>query len=251
MWEYIILGIIQGITEWFPVSSSGHLVFLQNFLIIDNPIFFDILVHFASLLVILAVFWKDIFAILKSPFNEKFKDYRKYWGLIPIGTMPAVIVGFAFQDQIESLFTGFTFLSFTFLFTGIVLLLSKYRAFKDLKLSPPVAFGIGVAQALALAPGISRSGMTICVALILGLSNKEAGRFAFLLAIPAIGGAFLLQLLKVDFLTINLVGSALGFFAAFVVGIVSLKLLLGILNRGKMHYFAVWLFFMAVLAAVL
>jgi undecaprenyl-diphosphatase len=251
MLKHALLGLAQGVTEWLPVSSSGHLVFLQHFMKIGSPVFFDALVHLASILVVLAVFWKDILAIIMSLFDKRFSKYRKYWLLIPIGTVPAVIAGLAFKHQIEALFSGFGFLALAFLFTGIVLLLSRLRFVKGLTLSPAAAFAIGIAQAIALVPGVSRSGMTLSVALMLGINRKEAGRFAFLLAIPAIAGAFLLQIAEGVPVTLEAGGAIVGFIAAFLAGLFSLKLLLRVLKSGKLHYFSIWCFLMALLTLLL
>ncbi len=248
MWKYLVLGAVQGVTEWFPVSSSGHLVFFQHILDINPGVAFSALVHFASFLVILAVFWKDILRLAMSPFLPHLKKSRQLLLALIVGSIPAAFFGLLFKNQIEALFSGFAQLAWAFIFTGIVLLLSRSRLFKGIKMSIPVALAIGFAQAIALVPGISRSGMTISVALILGIARKDAARFSFLLALPALLGAFLLEapkLLQIG----SLLGAFLGFVAAMVVGFVSLRLLMR--NIQRIHWFSIWCFVMAILVFVL
>ncbi len=242
------MGAVQGVTEWFPVSSSGHLVFFQHILDINPGVAFSALVHFASFLVILAVFWKDILRLAMSPFLPHLKKSRQLLLALIVGSIPAAFFGLLFKNQIEALFSGFAQLAWAFIFTGIVLLLSRSRLFKGIKMSIPVALAIGFAQAIALVPGISRSGMTISVALILGIARKDAARFSFLLALPALLGAFLLEapkLLQIG----SLLGAFLGFVAAMVVGFVSLRLLMR--NIQRIHWFSIWCFVMAILVFVL
>jgi len=248
VWKYLLLGAVQGATEWFPVSSSGHLVFFQHVLDINAGVAFSALVHFASFLVILAVFWKDILRLAMSPFVPHLRKTRQLLLALIVGSIPAAFFGLLFRNQIEALFSGFAQLAWAFIFTGIILLLSRLRLFKEIKMSIPVALAIGFAQAIALVPGVSRSGMTISIALLIGLARKDAARFSFLLALPALLGAFLLEapnLLQ----TSSPLGAFLGFIFALMVGFVSLKLLMRIIQQ--IHWFSIWCFVMAFLVFVL
>ncbi|RLE41703.1 UDP-diphosphatase [Candidatus Woesearchaeota archaeon] len=246
--RYVLLGLVQGVTEWLPVSSSGHLVFLQHFFGISMPVFLDALLHFASMLVILVVFWKDVKSILLSLFVEQYKPYRKYLLFILVGSLPIVVLGLLLRHRIEAMFTGFGFLAYTFTFTGFVLLMSRFRVFKFAKLTLPLALVIGFAQAIALVPGISRSGMTLATCLLLGINKRDALRFSFLLALPALFGAFVLQLPGIA--SVELGAAFVGFITAFVFGIVALRLLLRVFLLGKLHYFALWCFLMAILVGL-
>jgi undecaprenyl-diphosphatase len=248
-WKYLALGAVQGVTEWLPVSSSGHLVFLQHFWAINEHVAFDALVHFASLLVVAVVFWKDIAKLLLCPFFSGLSEHRRLLGMLAIGSVPIAVCGLVFSTQIRGLFGGFSFLAYTFLLTSILLLLSRVRVFRNIELNPSVAFAIGIAQALALLPGVSRSGATLSIGLMLGLRKKEAARFAFLLAVPALFGAFALEAPKA--ILHFEIGFAIGFLAAFVVGVCTLRFLLGVIQKGRLHNFALWTAIMSGLVLML
>ena len=237
--EAIILGIIQGLTEFLPISSSGHLVLVQSVLGVIQPgNEFEILVHIGTLMSVLVVFRSDIMKLL---INMKSKDTQKYILFIIIGTIPAVFIGLGFKDYIGSLFDNFKTVGIALILTGLVLLSTQFTKRKNIKNSNLSAFFIGCAQAIAIIPGVSRSGMTISLALILGLSPKEAARFSFLLAIPAISGAGILTMTDISSTSNNffLVG-IIGMLTSFLVGFFALKWLLGWLGKGKIYYFGVY-----------
>ena len=176
------------------------------------------------------------------------KPEWKYLLYLILGTIPIAIFGFFFRNQVELLFSNSAYLQYAFLFTALMLMLSKYKL-ADNRLDWISALIIGVFQALALIPGISRSGMTLTIALIIGLRRKEAAKFSFFLALPALFGAFILELPKVA--AVPLGGAIVGFLAAFCVGFVSLKLLLRVIQSKKLHYFAPWAVLMAILVSLL
>ena len=187
--EAITLGIIQGLTEFLPISSSGHLVLSQVILGIQIPgNDFEVLLHIGTLCSILVVFNNDIKNIL---FTLSSKETRRFILMIFVGTIPAVIIGLGFKDEIEKLFDNIIVVGFALLFTGITLISSFYFKNENKKNTIIKAFLIGIAQAIAIIPGISRSGITISVALFLGLDARQAAKFSFLLAIPVISGCLL------------------------------------------------------------
>ncbi len=221
LFDAIILGIIQGVTEFLPISSSGHLVLGQALLGVDSPgNVVEVVTHLGTLLSVIWVFWKDLSSILISFQNQ---DTQKYILFLIMGTLPAVIIGLAARDMITDLFDSIPMVAGSLIFTGIILLLTGLL--------------IGLTQAFAMIPGISRSGMTISTGLALGLSGKDAAKFSFLLAIPVIAGAGLLTVLDTQPGIIMMPQLLLAFFSAFIVGTISLKWLLGLLERGKFHRF--------------
>ena len=175
--DALILGILQGITEFLPVSSSGHLVIGQKLLGINVPgNAFEVILHIGTLMSILVVFWPDIHRLLGG-----IKDYntRIYIFTLLLGTTPAIIVGLLSKDQIASMFDNTHTVALALIVTGIVLISSKWFLNKKSDLTLVKGFNIGLSQALAIIPGISRSGVTICTGLMMGLSTKEAARFHF------------------------------------------------------------------------
>lgn len=264
--KVIIISIIQGISEFIPVSSSGHILLFKKIFGLNYDMSFDIVIHAGTLLSVFVIYFKDIkdlilgvfYSDYKSPlFNgiERRKDYLHIYSLFIISTLPAVAAGLFLKDFIYSFFviennSVFLFLAVTFTYTLVLLVLSglyKNKKNFDLKtISFKIALLIGCFQALALFPGISRSGSTITGALILGVDKKEAGRYSFLLSIPLILAAFLLDI--IDLVKGNLTMSpdmllnyAAGFFVSFLVGVAALKLLLSLIQKGKIWYFAVYL----------
>jgi len=239
--EAAILGVVQGLTEFLPISSSGHLVIAQHFLNVnDGGLFFEVLLHFATLLAVVAVYRKDIIDLIKRPF-------QKYTYILLIGTIPTGIIGLVFKDSFEQMFSSVTIVGYMLLVTGFILLAAEFFS-RIIFTSPEVkywqGFVVGIAQGLAITPGISRSGTTIATGLLLGLDRKEAARFSFLLSIPAIFGASILEMKDLTLSTAMSVGLilpyAVGFAAAAVSGYLAIKLLLGMLTKGKLYYFSIY-----------
>lgn len=248
--ESIILGIIQGLTEFLPVSSSGHLVLFQKVLGINQPgNYFEVLVHLGTLASVIFVFYDDLKSIF---FSLHMKETQTFILFIVIGTIPAIIIGFGFKDIFHYLFENVKAVGFALLFTGIILISSSKFKYNNKNLNWQKSIMIGFVQALAIIPGISRSGITICMALFLGLSPKKAARLSFLLAIPVISGAGLLTALNVDEgsqLTFSVAIS--GFISSFVIGIIALKWLLSWLEKGKFYYFSYYCFFIGLLTILI
>ena len=254
--QAIILGLVQGIAEFLPISSSGHLVLLQHVfrLEIENAylLTFDIVVHLGSLVAILIVFWPDIWALIKNPF-------QKMVGLLIIGTIPAVIVGLMFQDFIVNYLRSGLWLAVAFTVTGIILLIAD-RLPSGTKEKNDItwldALFVGIAQAFAIPPGISRSGTTIAAALGRGINRQAAAKFSFLLAIIAIAGAGVLdtyELVLGDGAAIYAVGMGnmiVGFIVSAVVGYFSIRLLLKLIHACKLRYFSYYVWVLAALIFV-
>ncbi len=243
IFQAVVLGIIQGITEFLPVSSSGHLVLFQKLFRIQEPtMFFDVVLHIGTLIPVFIIFWDKIFALIKKPF-------QKYSYLIIAATLPAVIVALLFGDQIENLFDSGKFLAPAFIFTGIILLYADKAANKknDENISFGDSLAIGFMQAVAIIPGVSRSGSTISASLACGLNKNSAAKFSFILSIPAIIGAAVLQLKNV-IANQNFSFSApiiFGFIAAIFSGYLSIKFMLKLINESKLKFFSYYVFTLA------
>ncbi len=192
----IIIAIVQGLTEWIPISSSGHLVLVENILGFAGGLFFDVALHFGTLMAVVIYFGKDIVLILEDVLNGYWKTQNaRLFGLLVIASIPAAIVGFLFRKYFEVAFASLGIVALGFGITGIVLLISGLGYGKKKgKLGKKEAFLIGCAQVISLFPGISRSGTTMSSGMLLGLKEKEAVKFSFLMSIPIIFGANILSL---------------------------------------------------------
>ena len=235
--DAIILGSIQGITEFLPISSSGHLVIAQSLLGLKLPgNIIEVVTHLGTLFSVIIVFRKDI---VKYFFDFKNPLTKKYILCLFIGTIPALIIGLSAKSFILLFFESIKMVSFSLIFTGVILFLSRKRNNKKSKINYKNSLLIGISQALAIIPGISRSGITISTGLLLGMNAKDTARFSFLLAIPAISGAGLITAIDMldqpVLISFNIMFAALA--SSFVVGYLSLKWFLGIFENGKLHYF--------------
>lgn len=222
------LGFIQGMTEFLPVSSSGHLVIFQHLFKLDQPpIFFDVLVHTATLAAVVFFFKHQLFSLS-----------RQYIQNILIGSTPTVIVGFFLQPYLEPLFSSLSIVGLGLITTSALLFTTYKKTKTSHHITPRKALIIGFFQALAIIPGISRSGSTIASALLLGLKPKTAFTFSFLLSLPAILGALVLQLLDLSIVTTPTPSLLIGFSTALVSGFFALVLLQKIVNNKKLFIFA-------------
>lgn len=239
--EALIAGIVQGLTEFLPVSSSGHLVLVHKFFGFTEPnIFFDICLHAATLMAVILYFGRDIISLVREK-NFKWLFY------IAIATVPAVLAALLFEDRISAFFTSPVKVAFMLIITGTVLFIGQVALWKTeasgKKLSFFTALAVGIAQAFALLPGISRSGMTISAALAGGVKAEEAFKFSFLLSIPVILGATLYKALTVDLESViagNAVNYLAGMMVAFFIGFMSLHLLWKIVKGKKLYIFAAY-----------
>lgn len=239
MFDSILLGIVQGLTEFLPVSSSAHLVFTQSLLGWNQPeLLFDIMLHIATLAAVLVFFRADILRL----FNLFDKDNRRYILLLAAATVPTGLIGFLGKDIVESAFTSVLWPAVFLLITG-VLLAAAQRFGKGFKTRSQITFIdaliIGIVQGIAVLPGISRSGSTIAASMLLGIEKTEAAKFSFFLAIPAIMGAAVLGFK--DFQPgsqVAISGYAAGSVFAFIFGLISIFLVFKALVKNKLSYFA-------------
>lgn len=250
IFEALILGLVQGIAEFLPISSSGHLVVLREVFQMDGEMLtFDVFVHVGSLAAILVVFWRDVWELIKKPF-------QKMTGLLILGTLPAVIVGFPLRGIIEGpIFSSGIWLAAAFILTGALLMMAdKFKNChkEEIEITYKDALFVGFMQALALPPGISRSGMTITGALGRGIKREVAANFSFMLAIIAIAGVGFVETLELATgrVTIENIGAApiiVGAVASALVGYVSIKLLLKLIKACKLKYFSYYVWALAAL----
>jgi len=234
--EVIILGVIQGVTEFLPVSSSGHLVIAQNLLGINSPgNTLEILFHFGTLLSVAFVFFNEIKLILITLHERNTQILVVY---LIIATIPAVFVGIGLKDYLLGIFESVRYVGLALLFTGSILILSSKFKHSQKKHSFFSSLAIGLAQALAIIPGVSRSGVTISMSIYLGIAPKEAAKFSFLLSIPVILGASILNVFEIERdVMIDSLTVFMAIFSSFIVGVLALKLLLKMLEVGKFHFF--------------
>ena len=253
--DAIILGIIQGLTEFLPVSSSGHLEISRqllntNQLASENLLMTSVL-HFATALSTILVFRKDIFNLILGLFDSDNKTSKLYIINILIAIVPAAVIGFYFEQEIKSLFTGnMKLVGSMLIITGLLLLLTKIIKHKNFKISKTHALIIGVSQALAIIPGISRSGATICTSLFLGNKKNEAAKFSFLIVIPVIFGAILKDLLSGDIFEneIKITILVIGFISSFLTGFLACKLMLKIVTNNNLIYFSFYCFILGIIS---
>ncbi|MEQ8924722.1 MAG: undecaprenyl-diphosphate phosphatase [Fulvivirga sp.] len=255
--EALVLGIIQGLTEFLPVSSSGHLELGALLLNVEtgNNLLFAIIVHGATALSTIVVFRKTIWQLLKSLLEFKLNDDTKFIFQILISMIPVGIVGVFFEKEVESFFSGNILLVASMLgITGILLLLTHYSNKTAKELTYSKSFIIGIAQSIAILPGISRSGATISTAILLGIDKEKAARFSFLMVLPPILGATLLKVkdyIEAPALAENSQSTGsmvIGFIAAFVSGLVACTWMINLVKRGKLIYFAIYCILVAIIA---
>jgi len=242
--DAIILGIIQGLTEFLPVSSSGHLeltkAIIGDGLVAEQSLLFTIVLHFATALSTVVVFHKDILELLKGLFSAKKNEERKYVFKIIISMIPAVVVGLLFEEQLSTLFTAnVPLVGLMLLLTAALLIITDKAPISDSAVSVKSAGIIGIAQSIAMLPGISRSGATIATAVLLKTDRTKAARFSFLMVIPLIFGKIAKDALSGDIVfnpsDINAVIA--GFIAAFIFGLIACKWMISLVRKSKLHYF--------------
>jgi len=267
--QALILGIVQGLTEFLPVSSSGHLVLFQNLFGLKEPeLLFDVCVHVGTLIAVLAVFQREIRNILMSLLRiASLKRASGRWravydqneeirivALIVVGSIPTALLGLLFKDAVDTVFGSVGIVGWMLLVTGTVLWLTRKTAASGRSLNKTAikdALIIGLVQGLAIVPGISRSGSTIAVALFLGIDREIAGRFSFLLSIPAILGALVLSFdPSLSHTTIQTEVILLGVFASAIVGYGALKVLLRLVKKGRIYRFAPYCWLIGALALI-
>ena len=250
LFNVLFLGIVQGLTEWLPVSSSGHLVIVQQIMGMNVPLLYDSMLHFGTLFAVIVFFWKDILKILKNLFTLNFKtEEGKLIIFIIVGTIPVALIGLLFYDTIESFFSNLLTIGISLIITGIILLFTKKsEGKKEITLFDSIL--IGIAQAFAILPGISRSGATISAGLIRGIDEEKVFRFSFLLSIPAIISANALELIKNPITETDFLPLFICIITAATIGYLSLRFLCNILKKGKFYYFSFYCFILGLLVLI-
>ena len=265
----VVLGIIQGATEWLPVSSSGHLAIAQYALGVRPPVLFDLLLHVGTLAAVLSFFWDDwkravmaFFRLLRASLGGKQSAIRSMKDepmqrlalLLVIGTIPIAVLGYAFEGWIEKSFTNMLFVSIALLVTGVFLLpTGAYKGKRGIRdIEPKDGVMVGLAQAAALFPGISRSGFTISAGLYLGLERRFAARYSFLLSIPAILGATVYHAVKVASGAIEIESyMVIGMFVAAIVGYITIWPVLMAVRKSRFHFFSYYCFAIGLIVLLL
>ena len=251
IWKSSVLGVVQGLTEFLPVSSSGHLTLLQKLLGFDTAggsmTFINIMMHLGTLIAVIVVFWKDILALFKKPFKTLL--------MLIAATIPAGVVGLLFNDEIDALFSGenaVLYLSVCFALTALLLLICEMAA-KRRKVQKPLGWGsaaaMGLMQAVALFPGISRSGSTIVAGTLVGTRREDVAKFSFLMSIPVILGSFAVEVFGIvrepssvaGIGTNGVIGMAVGVVLAAVFGFFAIKLMLRVIRKANYVWFSVYL----------
>ena len=253
--DAIILGIIQGLTEFLPVSSSGHLelgkAILGDSTLPEESLLFTVVLHFASAFSTIVVFRKDIFDILKGLFLFKWNDEMQFSVKIIISMIPAVIIGLFFEEQLESLFGGNILLvGMMLIITALLLWLADKAKDTQKPVSYSNAFTIGIAQAIAMLPGISRSGATISTSVLLGNDKSRAARFSFLMVVPLIFGKIAKDLLSGEITTEsgNFTALSIGFVAAFISGLIACTWMIKLVKKSKLSWFAIYCLIVGIIA---
>lgn len=252
--ESFLLGLVQGLTEFLPVSSSGHLALGKALLDenLEKSVTFEVVVHFGTLCSIVVYYWQEIRDIVLSLINfiSRPADLKKnvrqdpniiLSGYILLSMIPAGVIGFTLKEEIEGLFSNPVLVGFMLLLTGTILYVTKFRTEFPNRLNSKSSFAIGVAQALAILPGISRSGSTISLGLYLGIKREDVANFSFLMVIPVIAGAMLLEvaeMAEVGVAADAVMDLLIGFITAFVSGYFALKYLIILLKTKGIHPFA-------------
>lgn len=253
-----ILGVVQGLTEFLPVSSSGHLELFKYFLnddaIGEESLMMTVVLHFATALSTIVVFRKTILQLIIGFFKFEWNKETKFITFIVISMVPAAIIGFLLEDQLEAFFNKrIPFVAMMLMVTGLLLFVADKAKFTNKPVTGKNAFIVGIAQAIAMLPGISRSGATISTSVLLGIDREEAAKFSFIMVLPLIIGKIGLDFIEGNFNsnTLNFGELGVGFIAAFITGVFSCTLMIKIVKRSQLKYFAFYCFGIAVITLIL
>jgi undecaprenyl-diphosphatase len=254
--EAIILGVVQGLTEFLPVSSSGHLEIAKELLNVseqEQNLLMTVVLHAATALSTIVIFRRDIIQIIAGLFQFKWNEEAQFSVKIILSMIPAAIVGLFFEDEIESLFGGqIVLVGSMLLLTGLLLFLADKAKKTDKKVSILNAILIGISQAIAILPGISRSGATISTSVLLGVDREKAARFSFLMVVPLILGKMAKDMLSGDLVSdsSNILPLVLGFIAAFITGLIACKWMIRLVKKSQLKYFAYYCFAVGITSIV-
>lgn len=242
----VVLGAVQGLTEFFPVSSSGHLALVQQLMPdFEQPgILFDVVLHLGTLVAVILYFRHDLKQLMTAPFRRDIQAVqdRRYLRLLIAASIPTAIIGLTFKEPVERLFDRPLVVGGLLIVTGVLLFVAeRFRSSGRKRLSLSDSLVTGLAQGCAILPGLSRSGATIAALLLRGVEGQTAARFSFLLALPAVGGAALLSLKDVEQLPRSEIGIYLaGAGVACLVGLISIHALLGVIRQKRLYYFSLY-----------
>lgn len=251
-WQAMILGLVQGFTEFLPVSSSGHLILVRQLMGLNGEgtsafnLIFDVMVHLGTLVAVVLVLYKDILGLFKKPFKRLL--------MLVVASVPAVIVGFTCKDYIEQYFSTATYLCFFFLFTAVIMLVSEILAKRNKspkELGWGGAIAMGIMQGVGVFPGVSRSGSTIFGGTVMGTDSKKVATFSFLMSVPIILGSLLLSV--IDVAKAGTIGNidwfciVVGAMAAFASGYFSVRVMLRLIAKANFKWFSLYLFIIAIL----
>ncbi len=254
IFQSLILGIVQGITEWLPISSSGHLALTQLLLNIKVPVFFDLILHIGTLVGVVGFYRTDIVNIFKSIIYPRSMDlntineYRRLLIFIIVGTIPTVIIAFGLRSLFEYSFYDFFLLSVGFFISGIFIFITKYFKKGKRNIGYLDAIIIGIAQGFSVFSSISRSGITISIGMMRQIDHHQLVKYSFLLSIPSIIGGSVFDFLLMDNMQfsqiekINFFSYLVGLISSGIVGYISIKLLIDIVNKGSLFYFSFYCF---------
>lgn len=264
----IILGAVQGLAEFLPISSSGHLVLIPHLLGVETNLAFDTVLHIGTLVAIFTFFWNDIIDLIKgfilsiidlSEGKDKFiaglnnSVQKRFSWLIIIGSIPTAIIGLLLKDAIETIFRGTIFVGIFLIITGLLLYYSEKQRHGDItakKMSFKQAIIVGICQGLAVLPGISRSGATISSGLCLGLEREYAARYSFLLSIPAVVGAGIIQIKDIATIDVSFTILLAGFISSVVFGYLAIKLLMKMIKGWSLNIFAYYCWIIGILTVI-
>ena len=253
IWQAIVLGLVQGLTEFLPVSSSGHLIFFQRLMGVDlegGAMFLGVMLHVGTLIALCVAFFRDILNLFRKPFHTLL--------FLVLASIPAAVVGLVFGDEIDAVFYGGQYLCYGFLLTGILLLVTEYVG-KKTKDPRPMdwkrAAAMGLAQAFAVLPGLSRSGTTISTGTLCKTQRETVGKFSFLMSIPVIGGAALIEIIdiargKTVVASSEIAAVLVGMAVAAISGYLAIRFMMRIIRKANYKWFSVYLFAMAIFTFV-
>lgn len=253
--DAIILGIVQGLTEFLPVSSSGHLelgkAILGDATLPQESLLFTVVLHFATALSTLVVFRSDVLEILKGLFSFTWNEETRFSLKIVISMVPAALIGLFFEKELESLFgENVILVGFMLIITALLLYLADRARETEKKVSFFNAFVIGISQAIAILPGISRSGATISTSVLLGIDKRRATRFSFLMVVPLILGKMAMDIFggQIDFESSQMIPLSAGFLAAFIAGLAACTWMIALVRQSKLRYFAIYCFLVGLIS---
>ena len=241
----VFLGFVQGVCEFLPISSSGHLVLFSFLFGIEDSLFVSIVLHLATLFAVIVVFRKEVWHMIRHPFSKECVN-------VAIATIFTCIITIIIMPLVESSFEG-KILPLTFFTTAIILFLTERNKKKRIGFSNKNAVIVGLAQGLATLPGLSRSGTTIFAGVASGGNREESSKFSFLISLPIIVGSMILEIYKFVYegatVSIDFLPMFLSFIVAFVVGLFSIRLTLKVLQKGKLKYFSIYLVILSIISA--